>query len=421
MPNHDPDAGETGDLSENEFLETLERWLMQYSNDIRVWNLSLGTEHKCALDSFSSLAVALDRLQEEYNVSFVISAGNYNDTPLLNYPRAPSQIENGRITVPADSALGITVGSAAHTALDTTGPNDGEPSPFSRHGAGPNYIIKPDLLHYGGTVRPDGTEPHGVESIIDGRTIGDDCGTSYSTPLVSRILANIYHQVVPTPSRELARAIITHHARDPRNGERVPDNEENFIGFGLPRPTPFCLQCDPWMSTLVFEDTLRPGFFLEWDNFPYPSSLTEEGRYTGENKFYGDVWMTLAFTPTRNPDWGSEYCETHINASFGVHHRSKNRETGEFSALKFKGLVPPEHKNVGTLWESVQVANLRKWAPVRTYYGSLGPRGIYGERWRLTLRPLFRHGVDELDSSLPQRFALIITIADPAQGANVYD
>ena len=35
-------------------------------------------------------------------------------------------------------------------------------------------------------------------------------------------------------------------------------------------------------------------------------------------------------------------------------------------------LVPPEHKNAGELYESYQVETLRKWAPVRTYYGNLG-------------------------------------------------
>jgi hypothetical protein len=35
------------------------------------------------------------------------------------------------------------------------------------------------------------------------------------------------------------------------------------------------------------------------------------------------------------------------------------------------GLVPPEHKNAGELYESYQVEKLRKWAPVRTYYGNM--------------------------------------------------
>ena len=414
FPNSDPAAGDVDELTESELLQDLEGVLRDHANEIRVWNLSLGTNERCSLDKFSSFAVELDRLQEAYGVSIVISAGNYDERPRLDYPRTRTQLDVGRITTPADSVLGITVGSVSHIALPVTGPHDGEPSPFSRHGSGPNFIIKPDLVHYGGTCRPDGTQHLGVESIVPDGGVGDGCGTSFSTPLVSRLLANIYNQVTPAPSRELARAILTHHARDPRNGERVPDTEENFLGFGLPTPTPQCLECAPWMSTLVFEDTLRPGYFLEWDDFPFPASLTRNGR------FFGDIWMTLAFAPARGAEWGSEYCETHIDAHLGVFKTTKTRETGA-TRVEFEGLVPPEFKNPGLLYESFQVERLRKWAPVRTYFGSLGDTGVRGLRWRLKLQLLSRHGLDTPEMKHPQPFALLVTIADPKKSAPVYD
>jgi len=414
LPNGDPAFGDVDELLESELLQDLESVLRENANEIKVWNLSLGTNERCSLDAFSSLAVELDRLQETYGVSFVVSAGNYDERPSLDYPRTGTQLDLGRITTPADSVLSITVGSVAHISFPKTGPQEGEPSPFSRHGAGPNFVIKPDLVHYGGTCRPDGTQYHGVESIVEDGQVGDGCGTSFSTPLVSRLLATVYHQVTPTPSRELARAILTHHARDPRNGQRVPDTDENFLGFGLPTATPLCLECAPWMSTLVFEDTLRPGYYLEWDNFPFPASLTRAGRY------FGDIWMTLAFAPARGATWGSEYCETHIDAHFGVYQTTKSLKSGQ-TTERFKGLVPPEYKNPGLLYESFQVEKLRKWAPVRTYFGSLGDRGERGSRWRLKLQLLSRHGLDMAEMTRPQPFALILTIADPAKLAPVYN
>src|ERR1035437_5355470 len=39
---------------------------------------------------------------------------------------------------------------------------------------------------------------------------------------------------------------------------------------------------------------LRPGYFLEWDDFPYPPSLRRDGKY------FGEVWMTVAFAPARD-------------------------------------------------------------------------------------------------------------------------
>ncbi len=130
--------------------------------------------------------------------------------------------------------------------------------------------------------------------------------------------------------------------------------------------------------------------------------------------------MTVAFAPARGSRWGSEYCETHIDAHFGVYRGQKSRATGAIKS-KFVGLVPPEHKNPGVLYESYQVEKLRKWAPVRTYHGVLGDKGERGDSWRLALRLLTRHGVDDQAAFNPQPFSLIITICDPQKTAPVYD
>lgn len=413
IPNNDPSKGKMESLSEQEFLMSLDSALREHSNKYKVWNLSLGTDKVCSLNEFSELAEELDNLQEKYEVSFVISAGNYNNLPLLDYPRQPTLLDAGRITTPADSVLGIAVGSISHVDYKKKGPKEHQPSAFSRHGAGPNYIIKPDLVHYGGSCSIDRTHIDGIRSVNDTGT-AENLGTSFATPLVARTLAQIYHQITPAPKPVLARALLTHHARDPRDGKRVPDGEENFFGFGRPAPVPHCLECSPHTSTLVFDDSLRPGYFLEWDDFPYPASLCCNGRY------FGEIWMTVAFAPARGARWGSEYCETHIDAHFGVYREQVSRKTGEIST-KFVGLVPPEHKNPGVLYESYQVEKLRKWAPVRTYHGDLGENGEKGNKWRLMVRLLTRHGIEDEETLKSQPFSLIITIADPKKKAPVYD
>lgn len=415
IPNDDPAKGDTLALLESEFLQSLEAALKQHANTYKVWNLSLGTDTVCSLDEFSPLAEELDNLQERYKVSFVISAGNYDTPPLLDYPRAGGQLQAGRITAPADSVLGVTVGAVSHVDYKAQGPKEHHPAAFSRHGAGPNHIIKPDLVHYGGSCSTDFAHVAGIRS-INGTGSAENLGTSFAAPLVSRTLAQIYHQVTPTPSPVLARALLTHHARDPRTKLRVPDGDENFFGFGLPAPVPYCLECTPHSSTLVFDDVLRPGHFLEWDDFPYPSSLRRNGRY------FGEIWMTVAFAPSRGRRWGTEYCETHIDAHFGVYRTQKSRKTGAVKPKPvFVGLVPPEHKNPGQLYESYQIERLRKWAPVRTYYGHLDDKGERGDRWRLKLQLLTRHEVENERAFNPQPFSLILTISDPQQKAPVYD
>ncbi len=413
IPNDDPNRGDTDTLLESELLQALDTALQQHANKYKVWNLSLSSDAVCSLDEFSALAVELDNLQEKYRVSFVISAGNYNTPPLLDYPRTPQQLDLGRITTPADSVLGVTVGSVSHVDYKKNGPKEHHPSAFSRHGAGPNFVIKPDLVHYGGSCSTDGAHIAGVRS-VNGNGSAENLGTSFATPLVSRTLAQIYHQITPTPSPVLVRALLTHHARDPRTAARVPEDDVNYFGFGLPAPVPYCLECTPYISTLVFEDTLRPGYYLEWDDFPYPSDLQREGKY------FGEIWMTVAFVPARGARWGTEYCETHIDAHLGVYREQKNRETGVIKT-KFVGLVPPEHKNPKILHESYQVEKLRKWAPVRTYHGDLGENGERGSRWRLMVRLLTRHGIEDEETFKPQPFSLILTISDPGKKVSVYD
>jgi hypothetical protein len=96
------------------------------------------------------------------------------------------------------------------------------------------------------------------------------------------------------------------------------------------------------------------------------------------------------------------------------------RDTGEIQH-KFKGLVPAEHKNPGKLFESFQVQHLRKWAPVRTYFGDMGDTGERGDRWRMKVQLLTRHHIDDLSAYKGQPFALIVTITDPTRRVEVYD
>lgn len=422
LPNNNPAHGKVGILTEDELIQDLEDLLLKYSDKVKVWNLSLGTDEICDVSKFSDFAIQLDELQEKFNVSFVIAAGNCSISSLLSYPRTEADMQKGRIAAPADSVLGITVGAVSQIDHPSTGAKYGDPSPFSRNGPGPNYIIKPDFAHYGGNIGIDASYPLGITSISSETTVGDNIGTSFAAPLISRKLAHIYHEVVPSPSSILARALLTHSARDLRTMNRVVDEDNLYLGFGTPTNIDSALQCSPWFTTLVFEESLREGYELQWDNFPFPESLISNG------KFRGEIWMTLAYHPKRNPNFGSEYCETHVDASFGV---MKDFYDGDKEEIKeiFEGQVPQEHLKANQLFESIQVKRLRKWSPVRTYHRRID-RGIDGKRWKLRVNMISRHrykriSIDEQGTLFPtaylQNFALIVTIADPDRQAPIYD
>jgi hypothetical protein len=72
----------------------------------------------------------VDNLQEQFGVTFVIAAGNYDTVPLLSYPRRNAEAHRGRITSPADSVLGVTVASISQLDHPSTGGKRGEPSCF---------------------------------------------------------------------------------------------------------------------------------------------------------------------------------------------------------------------------------------------------------------------------------------------------
>ena len=118
---------------------------------------------------------------------------------------------------------------------------------------------------------------------------------------------------------------------------------------------------------------------------------------TGENLDYD-----LAYRPARNSSFGSEYCETHVDAHFGFYRRLAL--TVRIS--KWFGFQV-EHPNKGLLFESFQVQALRKRAPVPTITGSFrmaSAESAGGSAWncsvgtassndgkRSTVRPVAHH------------------------------
>ena len=112
-----------------------------YHDKVKIWNLSISITREVVDTKFSDFAIALDAIQDEYNVLICKSAGNCKNFT-VNRPK-------GRIHEGADSVRSLVVGSIAHEKgrYDYAEVND--PSPFSRVGPGPEYIIKPEISHYG--------------------------------------------------------------------------------------------------------------------------------------------------------------------------------------------------------------------------------------------------------------------------------
>ena len=118
-----PDTTKEG-LDEDELIANIKDAIRLYHDKVKIWNLSISITREVVDTKFSDFAIALDAIQDEYNVLICKSAGNCKNFT-VNRPK-------GRIHEGADSVRSLVVGSIAHEKgrYDYAEVND--PSPFSR-------------------------------------------------------------------------------------------------------------------------------------------------------------------------------------------------------------------------------------------------------------------------------------------------
>lgn len=404
IPNSDKDFGLTDSITEYELMEIIEEVMEKYSSSTKIWNLSLGIDSRPCDGSMSDLGVFLDYIQDKYNVQIFVSSGNTDVALLRNWPPQKEIGECDRLISPADSVRAITVGSVALYDSTNSIVRKNEPSPFSRRGPGANYIVKPDIVDYGGNLSAslsiDGLGVKGLSP--DGKVI-ESVGTSYSTPRSLQKYASIYEEMMD-PDLLLAKAMLIHSARMNSREllDEYPDNIK-YYGFGIPSSnTQDILQCSQDSVTIIFKQKISQGSHLEMYDFPYPPSLVKNGKYVGE------IGMTLVYLPPLDPKYGREYCRTNIDVSFGTYSYLSNGK------INYKGQVPLEAK-WDEKFEAVRVEHGFKWSPVKSYYRKLSKGIKLEDGWKLRVDLTPRSGI--YVSS--QEFVLIITIKD-VNGSDIY-
>lgn len=404
IPNSDEDYGLTDSISEDDLMKIIEEVMEKYSSSTKIWNISLGIEDKPCDGTMSDFGIFLDYIQDKYHVQIFVSIGNINVLPLRNWPPQSGMGEHDRLISPADSVRAVTVGSVALFDSDNSIVKYNEPSPFSRRGPGANYVIKPDIVDYGGNLSASyiidglgvkGMDPYG--NIIEGN------GTSYSTPRSVQKYASIYDEMLD-PDLLLAKTMLIHSARM-RSRELLDERPDNikYYGFGIPSENiQDILQCSEDTVTLVFKQRISQGTHLEMYDFPYPKSLIKN------NKYIGEIGMTLAYLPPLDPKYGQEYCRTNIDVSFGTYSYLQNGK------IDYKGQVPLEAK-WDEKFEIARVENGFKWSPIKSYYRKLHKGIKIGDGWKLRIDLTARNGM-----YVPsQEFVLIITIKD-SNGNDIY-
>lgn len=176
---------------------------VEQNRHIKVWNLSLGSLLEINNNFISPEAAELDKIQNEYDVIFVVSGTNGKTLKPGEKPM--------KIGAPADSLNSLVVNSVKL---------NNEPASYHRVGPVLSFFHKPDVSYYGG----DTGEPLRVCAPTGENYVS---GTSFSAPWIARKLAYLIYKLGFT--REVAKALLI----DAAAGWNRQDDYSCSVGYGV--------------------------------------------------------------------------------------------------------------------------------------------------------------------------------------------
>lgn len=414
-----PDT-EIRSVYENELIENIKEVIGRKHRDVKIWNLSISIKRPADDSGFSDFALALDALQEKYDILLCKSAGNCN-----NFMTGKPQ---GRIYAGADSIRSLVVGSIAQEKNRCDLAEVDNPSPFTRIGPGPEYVVKPEIVHYGGNAGLDASGKlavSGVRSFAQDGVPATTVGTSFSNARVTGLAAGVYQELLEEFDPLLLKSLIIHSAAYPEN-LKIPRAERlKQVGFGRPRTVREIVYNSPHEATLIFRDKLVQGECLSIRDFPLPACLLKDGFYTGQ------IVATLVQDPLLDPAQGAEYVQSNIELQFGSYDE-RNYYKDLFQLSLYSKRKMNANQDDFALRERLLMSYGDIYYPVKKYAVNLAElteanRARYlssDKRWFLSLQVLFRDSArrkaERNLTELTVEFCLVITMRDPLGKAPVY-
>lgn len=424
-------------IEEDELIENIREIIKNNHKKIKIWNLSISITREISEQKFSDFAIALDDIQDQYNILICKSAGN-----CTNF--AQNKVL-GRLHEGADSIRSLVVGSIAFEKNKDEISEPNNPSPFSRRGPGPAYVIKPDIVHFGGNAGVDSLGnivKSGVKSFSEKGEIVQNAGTSFSTPRVAALAAGLSNEMAEEFDPLLLKGLIIHSANYSNNLE-VPEFERTkYLGFGLPDTVRNILYNSPTEATLILRDVLQKGEFIDIKDFPIPECLIKDNYYNFQ------IIVTLVYDPILDATQGFEYCQSNIDVKFGSYDEKVPRDTTKNCILNPVGRSNAKNVLNSGLYSKVKMKDSSKdfalkermliqygdkYYPVKKYAVDLAELteknklkyATSNKKWYLTLENTYRTNIEEKASregrQLSQEFCLIITIKDSNYQSNVYN
>lgn len=424
-----------GKVDEDELLDNIREIVSRNNNEIKIWSLSYGSKKEANLQSFSDFGTSLDEIQDLNGVLIIKSAGNCRNFEQRQPPN--------RISESADSVRSIVVGSIAHIQSQTDISPLNHVSPFSRIGPGPQYIVKPELVQYGGNsgLSAEGSRiDSGVLSFSPEGNIVCKCGTSFSTPRISALMANLNHNLIGDFNELFIKTLAIHSARYPQEVNESIDDKLIQYGFGLPPSIEDILLNSPNEITLILQDFIPKGQYIEILDFPFPENLVDgDGRYNAE------IIVTLVNRQLLDDSQGREYCQSDLEVAFGTYDSTTVRDLSKPTIKNPIGKANPANilrkdlyskskpRGTGRAFEPILIQN-GKFHPVKKFFCDLSRMTEANKRdyitapkkWFLNLNGFYRceaeRASEENGIDLSQNFCLAITIRDRSgQHNDVYN
>lgn len=290
------------DLDMYEAIDFIEK-IVPSRNDIDVYNLSFGPDGAISDDEISRFTFALDTLAWNHKKLFIVAVGNDGKEPT----------PYNRIQSPADLVNGLGVG--AYT-IDSSG--NRIKADYSCVGSGREGCkVKPDLVAFGGDIvnNPIHVLAHS-DSYVNGSDIIESQGTSFSTPLVSRLAAEIlgrcnrFNPIV-------ARALMIQAARNP-----VGDKIDHDFGYGiLNEDIEEVLNCSENNVTIIYSNSMNPTGLAKLP-IPLPKNFNSKSSIK--------ITWTIATASKANALHVEDYTESAIEDTFYPHkNKYKFSKKGE--------------------------------------------------------------------------------------------
>lgn len=287
------------------------------NKDIKVWNISLGSNQEINDNFISAEAAVLDKIQYENDVIFVIAGTN----------KPNENVE--KIGSPADSINSMVVNAVTKTGLSTR---------YARKGLVLSFFAKPDISYYGGSeeqyIRV--CEPLGEANVA---------GTSFAAPWIARKLSYLID--VLGLNREVAKALLIDAAR---GWEEKPTPEKVALyGHGT-----VPIRIEDIIKTQ--EDEIK---FLVYDvsekwntyNYHFPVPMQDE-------KYPYVARATMCYFPMCDRTQGVDYTNTELNLHFG-------RITDKGKIYDIKGDQQNQEEEGYFLLEGAARERFRKWDNVK--------------------------------------------------------